>query len=165
MPIVTILFFYIIDRANWLWPQHFLRCVIEFFVYHSLMTANLVSTTSLNWGVCSVLYSNLVFSFSHTSWNFDSCYPVLSQHKYLTGVPREVIFQRILPFLWQLQLHICKETPRITAVFVYYANPLFVPNKLSRNGPAISTTIISPGFDTLWDVFFLTTHAFAFDLA
>ena len=64
----------------------------------SLMTTNLPFMTPFNWGMWVIVYSNVIYSFSHTFYNFDWFLPALSQYKYLTGVPRDVIFQRIITF-------------------------------------------------------------------
>ena len=62
------------------------------------MTANLLLMTPLKWGVWGVINPNIIFYFSHNFRNFVWCSPELSQRKYLTGVPRDVIFQMIILF-------------------------------------------------------------------
>ena len=67
--------------------------------------------------------------------------------------------------LRQLQLGIQKETSVITAVVVYCAYLVPVPNQNFREWTSRIHKILIPGFDALFCVFFLTANDFSFYLA
>ena len=59
-----------------------------------LITENLLSVNPFSWGLCGVVYFRVTFYFLHAFCNFDWCSPVLSQHRYLTGLPHDIIFSK-----------------------------------------------------------------------
>ena len=60
----------------------------------SLITENLLSLTPFSWDVCGVVYYSVNFFCSHSLCNFYWCSPALSQRRYLTRVPCDIIFSK-----------------------------------------------------------------------
>ena len=91
----------------WASSFSFLFSIISSTPY--LITANLLYMTLFSWGVCGVVYSNVIFYFLHDFCNFDWCYPALSQQIYLLASHVTSYFWRTLPsslavvtwFLWR----------------------------------------------------------------
>ena len=75
------------------------------------------------------------------------------------------LFEELFHSLWQFWLGLCKETPRVTASVVYYANPISVPKQNLREWTSRVHKQNSFGFDDLVYSLFLTARAFYFDLA
>ena len=98
LPVVAILF--LACSHVWTAYAHIIFWAVSFsFLFKSianapsLITANILSMNLFIWGMCGVVYSNFTFYFLH-----DWCSPALSQRRYLTRVPRDVIFSKNISY-------------------------------------------------------------------